>query len=94
MSKKILIVDDEQSMRETLSIMLEREGFTVDSSSGGSEALEMCGQNNYDLVITDLKMPEMNGIELIEAIYSKGYDLPVIVMTAYATKDQAIKALT
>ncbi len=93
MSKKILIVDDEQSMRETLSIMLEREGFSVVSSSSGSDALKMCGQNNYDLVITDLKMPEMDGIELIESIYSGGYDIPIIVMTAYATKDQAIKAL-
>ena len=93
MSKKVLVVDDEQSMRDTLEIMFEKEGFTVDSASNGSEALKMCEEITYDLVITDLKMPEMDGIELIETIYLRGFDAPIIVMTAYATKDQAIKAL-
>lgn len=93
MSKRILIADDEQSMRDTLEIMLEKEGFSVDSAANGSEALEMCKKVKYDLLITDLKMPVMGGVELIEELYSGGSDTPVIVMTAYATKEQAIRAL-
>ena len=93
MSRRILVVDDEQSMRDTLQIMLEQEGYTVDSASGGVKALKMCEQRTYDLVITDLKMPEFDGINLVEAIKSGGYDIPIIIMTAYATKGQAIKAL-
>ena len=92
MSKSILIVDDEKNMIETLYIMLDKEGFVVDSAVNGTEALEKFKKGRYDLVLTDLKMPELNGIKLIEAI-TKFSDVPIIIMTAYATKDEAIKAL-
>ena len=92
MSKRILVVDDEQSMRDTLHIMLEKEGFVIDSAVNGVEALEKFKSEKYDLVLTDLKMPELDGIELIEALVSLG-EVPIIIMTAYATKDEAIKAL-
>ncbi|MFA6471357.1 MAG: sigma-54 dependent transcriptional regulator [Candidatus Latescibacterota bacterium] len=92
MSKIILVVDDEQSMRYTLQIMLEKEGFVVDTADDGRKALDMLGIKKYDLIITDLKMPGLDGIEMIEAI-SDHNDTPIIVMTAYATKDQAIAAL-
>lgn len=94
MTKRILIVDDEQSMRDTLQIMLERKGFESDSAENGLKALEMIGKERggFDLIITDLKMPELDGIELIEQV-NKKYGIPIIIMTAHATKDQAITAL-
>ena len=93
MAKRILIVDDEQSMRDTLQIMLENEGFIAKYAENGVDAVMMFEQEHYDLIITDLKMPDMDGIGLIETITSRGFDTPIIIMTAYATKDQAIKAL-
>jgi DNA-binding NtrC family response regulator len=92
MPKKILVVDDEQSMRDTLQIMLEKEGFEVDTADDGLKALEMLGMKKYDLIITDLKMPGLDGIGMIEEINDHN-TTPIIIMTAYATKDQAIAAL-
>ena len=92
MTKRILVVDDEKGMRDTLQIMLEKEGFEVDLAVNGVEAFEKFKKGEYDLVLTDLKMPELGGIGLIEAMTSKS-DIPIIIMTAYATKDEAIKAL-
>lgn len=92
MPKKILVVDDEQSMRDTLQIMLEKEGFEVETAGDGREALEKFERGRLDLVITDLKMPGLDGIGMLDAFHDRG-ETPVIVMTAYATKDQAIAAL-
>ena len=92
MSKSILIVDDEKNMIETLHIMLDKEGFVVDTAVNGTEALEKFKKGKYDLVLTDLKMPDLDGIGLTEAITQLS-DVPIIIMTAYATKDEAIKAL-
>ena len=93
MAKRILIVDDEQSMRDTLQIMLEKEGFTAELAGDGAEALKVCISEEFDLIITDLKMPNIDGIELIETLNSRDFNIPVIVMTAHATKEEAIKAL-
>jgi len=92
MPKNILIADDEKNMIETLKIMLGNEGFQVESAMNGVEALETFKAGSFDLVLTDLKMPKLNGIGLIEAI-TEISDVPIIIMTAYATKNEAIKAL-
>ncbi len=92
MQKHILIADDEKNMIKTLKIMLNNEGFQVESAMNGEEALDKFKADSFDLVLTDLKMPKLNGIELIEEI-TKISDVPIIIMTAYATKDEAIKAL-
>jgi DNA-binding NtrC family response regulator len=92
MPKKILVVDDEQSMRDTLRFMLEKEGFEVETAEDGREALEIYERKKFDLVITDLKMPGLDGIGMLDA-FQEHDNTPVIVMTAYATKDQAIAAL-
>jgi len=63
--KKILVVDDENSIRSMLVIAFENKGYQVDSASNGNEAWELMNTNHYDLLTTDLYMPEMNGIELI-----------------------------
>lgn len=92
MGKRILVVDDEQGMCDTLQIMLEKEGFEVDLAANGREALVRFDQGAYDLVITDLNMPKLDGIGMMEAFRGRT-SAPVIIMTAYATKDQAIRAL-
>jgi len=93
MKKRLLVADDEQSMRETLDIMLDNEGYDVTTVENGAEALKECETGDYDLVITDIKMPGMTGVELIEALAGQNMEIPIIVMTAYATKEQAIQAL-
>jgi DNA-binding NtrC family response regulator len=91
MPKRILVVDDEQSMRDTLQMMLEKEGFEVDSADNGKNALALFNTKKYDLVLTDLKMPELDGIGLIDKLSQT--DVPIIIMTAFASKDEAIRAL-
>ncbi len=93
MAKRILVADDEQSMLDTLEIMLEKEGFLVDTVPNGDDALKKIDEESYDLLITDIKMPGVSGVQLIEALGERGIDIPIIVMTAYATKEQAISAL-
>lgn len=93
MNRTVLVVDDEQSMQETLGIMLEKEGFSVKTAGNGADALEICENGGIDLVITDIKMPIMDGVRLIEELGTRKLEIPIILMTAYATKDQAIAAL-
>ncbi|HSH00111.1 MAG TPA: sigma-54 dependent transcriptional regulator, partial [candidate division Zixibacteria bacterium] len=85
--------DDESSLREMMQIMLSREGYAVDTAPDGRDAVRQIEENDYDLVIADLKMPEMSGLELLECAREEKPDLPFIVMTAFASVDTAIEAL-
>lgn len=79
--KQILIIDDEPEIRSMLKKMLEREGFDVIVASDGKEGMELFEKNPVDLVITDIIMPEKEGIETIQAL-KKGYpDIPIIAMS-------------
>ncbi|MGA1846859.1 HD domain-containing phosphohydrolase [Deferribacter abyssi] len=90
---KVLVVDDEDYVRDSLDIILSTEGYQVVGVSSGFEALELLKKNYFDFVITDIKMPEMDGITLLRKI-RKGYpDLPVIVMTGFPSIDSAIECL-
>jgi two-component system NtrC family response regulator len=89
----VLIVDDEKNYPLILSAVLEEEGFETFTANSGSEALEILKNTDIDLVVTDMKMPSMNGIELLEKIKAKDPDLPVIMMTAYGTVDKAVEAM-
>ena len=89
----ILIVDDEKNYLTILSALLEDEGFEVLTAPGGSEALEVHKSSDLDLILTDMKMPKMDGIELLENIKENDPDLPVIVMTAHGTVDKAVEAM-
>ncbi len=93
MSAKILIVDDEKTIRETLSLILSEEGYTCNTAANGAEALEKVREANYDLIITDLKMPEMGGLELMEKVRTFSSKISVIIITAYASLESAIQAL-
>jgi two-component system response regulator PilR (NtrC family) len=91
--EKILVVDDEQSLREVLSIMLKRTGYAVTSVADGEEAVELLGKEIFDLVITDLRMPKMDGMEVLRAAKSASPETVVLVITAFATADSAVEAM-
>jgi DNA-binding NtrC family response regulator len=90
---KILIVDDELNMRLVLSAMLKKEGFEISSASNGREALQILQTNNIDVVITDLKMPDIDGMELLTVISERYPEIPVIMITAHGTIATAVEAL-
>ncbi|GBC60199.1 sigma-54-dependent Fis family transcriptional re gulator [Desulfonema ishimotonii] len=89
----ILVVDDEERMRHLLSIMLERKGYQTSQAGDGAEALEMIGSAAFDMVITDIKMPRMDGITLLENIRAQHIPCPVVFITAFATVDSAVDAM-
>lgn len=88
-----MVVDDETVIREGLQRILEGERYAVDSCKSGHIAIEMLQQKDYDLIITDLKMPGMNGIEVLKAVKTLQPDVPVIMITGYATVDTAVDAM-
>jgi two-component system NtrC family response regulator len=89
----ILIVDDEKNYLLVLSAVLEEEGYEVLTALGGPEALKIQRSSDLDLVLTDMKMPGMDGIELLEQIKGRDAELPVIMMTAHGTIDKAVEAM-
>jgi two-component system response regulator PilR (NtrC family) len=91
--EKILVVDDEKSLREVLSIMLKRAGYTVTEASDGDEAIGHVNKEIYDLVITDLRMPKADGMDVLKAVKSASPDTVVLVITAFATSDSAVEAM-
>jgi two-component system response regulator PilR (NtrC family) len=91
--EKILVVDDEKSLREVLSIMLKRAGYTVTEDSDGDEAIGHVNKEIYDLVITDLRMPKADGMDVLKAVKSSSPDTVVLVITAFATSDSAVEAM-
>lgn len=93
MTKNILVVDDEQIIRESLSYILKKENYNVDEAENGKAAYEKLLETNYDLVLTDLEMPEMKGIELLEKIRDLSAQTATIVITAYGSLETAISAL-
>jgi two-component system response regulator PilR (NtrC family) len=91
--EKILIVDDEQSMRDVLSIMLKRAGYAVTTASDGDEAIAHLGKEIFDLVITDLKMPKVGGLDVLKAVKASSPDTVVLVITAFASAESAVEAM-
>jgi two-component system, NtrC family, response regulator len=91
--ENILIVDDEKNYPLILSAILEDEGYETLTAYSGREALEKLNNSDVDLVLTDMKMPSMDGIELLEKIKEIDSELPVIMMTAYGTVEKAVEAM-
>ncbi len=91
--KTVLIVDDEKNYPPILSAVLEEEGYETLTANSGVEALSIIKGSDIDLVLTDMKMPSMDGIELLERIKADLPDLPVIMMTAHGTVDKAVEAM-
>lgn len=89
----ILVVDDEAVIREGMRRILEADGYAVDTSASGYVAIEAIQGKSFDLVITDLKMPGMDGIEVLKAIKVLQPEVPVILITGYSTVDTAVEAM-
>ena len=93
MSTKILIVDDEKAIRDSIKLFLEEEGYASETSSDGLEALDKIKNKDYDIVISDIKMPNLDGMSLIEKASKISPDTFFIIMTAYASLQTAVEAL-
>ncbi len=91
--RKILVIDDEQNIRKMLSRVLSPEGFIVKEANNGLEALKRLQEENYSLVLLDLKMPGLNGIETLKEIRENDLNLPVIMMSAYGSIPEAVEAM-
>ncbi|QSH95846.1 sigma-54-dependent transcriptional regulator [Treponema phagedenis] len=93
MKFSILIIDDEKNIREGLQMSLEDEGYEVFTASDGKKGLDIAFSNDIDLVITDLKMPEISGEEVLRRISSETPGVPVIVLTGHGTVETAVEAM-
>ncbi len=89
----ILIVDDEESLRSMLSIVLKHAGYDIDQAESGSTALAKINKNDFALVLSDIRMPDLGGLELLARIKEIDPDLPVILMTAHASTNDAVEAM-
>jgi DNA-binding NtrC family response regulator len=90
---RVLIVDDEQSICDVLSISLRKEGYEVAAETSPKKALDRFRREKYDLVLQDLKMPEMDGIDLLRELKRIREEAVVVIMTAYSTWDRAVEAM-
>ncbi|QJA06917.1 sigma-54-dependent Fis family transcriptional regulator [Thermosulfurimonas marina] len=91
-SPTILLVDDDRSFREFLTLFLKKEGYQVLSAGDGLEALKILETEAPDLILLDLRMPHLGGLDFLGRIRKKGLEIPVIVITAYASLDSAVRA--
>ena len=89
----ILVIDDEKSIRNTLKEILEYEDFKVDLAAEGPEALEMLEKKDYDVVLCDIKMPKMDGIEVLEKIHANSHTAQVIMISGHGNIDTAVDAI-
>jgi DNA-binding NtrC family response regulator len=89
----ILVVDDEKNTREALSKILREDGYDVIAAADGYQAMNVVARDMPDLILADLKMPGMDGIELLSRTRLKGFDVPFVLMTAYGTVETAVEAM-
>jgi len=92
-SGRILIIDDDPHFLRVLQRILSSEKFEVTASSNPCEAIELLRSNNFNLIICDLRMPDCDGLNLLQAIRSGGNEIPVIILTAYGEVDTYLEAM-
>ena len=90
---RILVVDDEESLRRVTQLRLEAAGYHVNAVPDGFQALDLLAREPFDLVLTDLKMPGMTGIELLKRVREEYPDVIVILITAFGTVESAVEAV-
>ena len=90
---KLLIIDDERSILELLNTVFKKEGYEVETSLSASKAMELIARENFDLVISDIKLPEMSGMEILKKVKLTKPELPFVMITAYGSIKQAVEAL-
>ena len=89
----LLLVEDEANMAKMQARILQRHGYTVEAASHGQDALRLLGRTSFDVVITDLRMPVMDGMQLLSEMRTRAYACPVIVLTGYGTIESAVAAM-
>lgn len=90
---RILIIDDERSIRNTLKEILEFEGHSIELAEDGSQGVEMASSTNYDAIFCDIKMPNMDGVEALDAFAAKGIESPVIMISGHGSIDTAVECI-
>jgi DNA-binding NtrC family response regulator len=90
---KIMVVDDEEAMRESLSAWLRKDGHIVETAASGQEALSRLPDAGYDLLLCDIKMPGMDGLELLQKVKARHPDILIIMITAYASIESSVQAM-
>lgn len=93
LQQPVLVVDDEADIRDLMEITLTKMGLSVDSAAGVSEAKKQLCRRRYSLVLTDMRMPDGSGLDVVDFINSEGLDVPVAVITAFGNAEQAVQAL-
>jgi two-component system nitrogen regulation response regulator NtrX len=88
----VLVVDDEAAIRDSLHMILEYEGYRVDEAANGSQALTKVAERAPDAVLLDIKMPEMDGMELLKALRERGYEMPILMISGHADVQTAVEA--
>src|SRR5580692_10857301 len=91
--KQVLIVDDEVNLRKILSAQLSRDGYDVLTAEDGEQGLQLLKEHHIDLVVTDLKMPKVDGMTLLKRALEEEPELPIVLITAHGTIDTAVEAL-
>src|SRR4030043_37192 len=91
--KRVLIVDDEESFRHMLSVILKKEGYDVELAANGEEGLKKASLSTFDQILCDIRMPQMDGLEFIREAKQVGVNAAIIMMSAYGTVDTAIEAM-
>lgn len=89
--KKVIVIDDTKNIRNLLTTCLQINGYKVSTASSGEEALDLFLKEHFDLAFLDIKMPEISGTEVLRRIRLMGFDLPVVIMTAFATVKNAVE---
>lgn len=90
---KILIVDDQDIVRDTIVDILNREGYDTNSANSGDKALEILRKEKFDVLLTDIKMPGMNGLDLVEKAHTQFPEMLSILLTAYPSVDSIDQAI-
>ena len=93
LSRRVLVIDDEENLRHFLKMILEEEGYQVETAQDGLEALERMQQGAWDIILCDIRMPKMDGMTFLQEMRAKGMEGTVIMMSAYGTVDTAVEAM-
>ena len=91
--KRIIVLDDEEMIRDLLQETFQKKGFKVETAMTGKEGLEKLGSDQYDLLVTDLRLPDVSGMKILTTAKKKDTDLGIIMITAYGSIKNAVKAM-
>jgi DNA-binding NtrC family response regulator len=91
--EKILLIEDDDSLREAVSAILERDGYSVDAFPDGESGLTAFNRTNYECILSDFKLPQMNGLAVLEAVRERTRAVPFVIMTAFGSIDIAVRAM-